>query len=108
MLGKNSLLANSLLVVEACKDGKYIGSNSAIRVFSIDKIKGLEFEAVFFHNLDSLQDLDIDEQLLAKYLYVGLSRATFYLGVTVTNSLGSRFNYIESHFNQNNGSWLID
>jgi hypothetical protein len=108
MLGKNSLLANSLLVVEACKDGKYIGSNSAIRVFSIDKIKGLEFEAVFFHNLDSLQELDIDEQLLAKYLYVGLSRATFYLGVTVTNSLGSRFNYIESHFIQNNGSWLID
>jgi hypothetical protein len=79
----NILLGN--IPVSPCKNGKVLGEASEIRVFAIDKIKGLEFEAAFFHNLDNLSN--INEDLLLKYLYVGLSRATFYLGVTLTKEL---------------------
>ncbi|GHU17850.1 hypothetical protein FACS1894163_09250 [Spirochaetia bacterium] len=97
----NILLGN--IPVSPCKDGKVLGEASDIRVFAIDKIKGLEFEAAFFHNLDDLSELK--EDLLLKYLYVGLSRATFYLGVTLTKEL-NEFKFIEDKFDKN-GNWEL-
>ena len=46
------------------------------------RIKGLEFEAVFFVGLDRLVEQEPD--LFDKYLYVGATRAATYLGVTVS------------------------
>ena len=34
--------------VSACPDGKVVGQETAVRVFDVQHIKGLEFEAVFF------------------------------------------------------------
>ncbi|MFP3091065.1 ATP-binding domain-containing protein [Treponema sp. TIM-1] len=90
--------------VLGCPNGMVLGDSSDVRVYSIDKIKGLEFEAVFFHNLDQLEKLQ--NNLLLKYLYVGLSRATFYLGVTLSKKVDNNLHFIEEYFEQN-GNWQL-
>jgi superfamily I DNA/RNA helicase len=91
--------------VLGCPNGMVLGDSSDVRVYAIDKIKGLEFEAVFFHNLDQLEILQ--NNLLLKYLYVGLSRATFYLGITLSKELDSKLLFIEECFVQN-GDWQLN
>ncbi len=98
-------LADVGIRVVACRDGNVLGDKNTIRVFSIDKIKGLEFEAVFFYDIDKLFIEAISKDLLLKYLYVGLSRATFYLGVTLSNNLPEEFEDILHHFSFNSGDW---
>jgi hypothetical protein len=90
--------------VQGCHKGIVLGESSDVRIYAIDKIKGLEFEAVFFHDLDQLANLQDD--ILLKYLYVGLSRATFYLGVTLSKNLNTRLHFIEEGFTQN-GAWQL-
>ena len=69
----------------ACVEGKVLGEGDDVRVFDIQHIKGLEFEAVFFVNIDQLaQSLP---RLFDKYLYVGATRAATYLGVTCSSEL---------------------
>jgi len=48
--------------------------------FNIRHIKGLEFEAVFFVDMD--QTISKYPALFSKYLYVGATRAATYLGMT--------------------------
>jgi DNA helicase IV len=57
-----------------------MGQDSDVRVFDVQHIKGLEFEAVFFIGIDRLAKLH--PQLFDKYLYVGTTRAATYLGFT--------------------------
>lgn len=71
--------------VEACPDGKVRGRDGAVRVFNVEHIKGLEFEAVFFVGIDKLAASQPD--LFDKYLYVGSTRAATYLGITCENDL---------------------
>ncbi|SHL43979.1 Part of AAA domain-containing protein [Fibrobacter sp. UWT2] len=52
--------------------------DAKVIVYPLSLVKGLEFETAFFYNLDNLED----EFLLQQYLYVGLSRSTFYLAAT--------------------------
>jgi hypothetical protein len=67
--------------------------DSQVCVFNIKNIKGLEFEAVFFANIDCL---DVhDNELLQKYLYVGLSRAAYYLGVSYKYDLPESLRFLE-------------
>ena len=82
-----------------CRDGQILGDKNTVRVFPLKFIKGLEFEAVFFHNIDSLEEND----LLSRYIYVGLSRATFYLAITGTKSVHKTISKIEHLFTK--GTW---
>jgi DNA helicase IV len=59
-----------------------------VRVFSVEHIKGLEFEAVFFVDVDELATFYPDTY--EKYLYVGVTRAATYLGMTCSNTLPSK------------------
>jgi DNA polymerase III delta prime subunit len=68
------------LSAAACKDGKVVGNDRDIRVFDIQHIKGMEFEAVFFIDLD--RTIASKKELFAKYLYVGATRAATFLGIT--------------------------
>ena len=63
--------------VADCSRGDTLSNKDTIRIFPISLVKGMEFEVAFFHNIDHLQS-----QLVERYLYVGLSRAAFFLGVT--------------------------
>lgn len=106
-LGSVDTLADVGILVKACRNGEVLGDKNTVRIFSIDKIKGLEFETVFFHNLDSLLDKNLPDDLLLKYLYVGLSRATFYLGLTLNNEFPHNLKFLENDFDQSGKTWKI-
>ena len=105
-LNELDILADVGIQVKACRDGEVLGSRNTVRVFSIKHIKGLEFEAVFFHQIDKLLET-FSQEMITRYLYVGLSRATFYLGVTFNNELPLQLGYLTSHFGNENSSWKI-
>lgn len=104
-LGNIDTLADVGINVKSCRNGEVLGDKDTVRIFSIDKIKGLEFEAVFFHNLDTLQAQNLSDELLLKYLYVGLSRATFYLGVTLNKDLTGNLDFLAAHFDRTGKTW---
>src|SRR5690606_1445878 len=81
-LGDIDMLADVGIRVRASKDGNILGDNNMVRVFPVDFIKGMEFEAVFFHNMHLLEHKYSTEEMIMKNLYVGLSRASFYMGIT--------------------------
>lgn len=75
-------LAETNIDVEACVKGQVLGQAGRVRVFAVEHIKGLEFEAAFFHSLQALcRDAP---ELLDKFLYVGATRAATFLGLSCT------------------------
>lgn len=96
----NSRLQDISLAAVACKDGKVVGNDRDVRVFNIEHIKGLEFEAVFFIGLDQMVTNLPD--LYSKYLYVGATRAANYLGVTFTTEVSKQVRKLAGHFRE---SW---
>ena len=79
------LLEDENIRAKACLNGDVIGRETEVRVFSIEHIKGLEFEIAFITGLDKLS---INEPgLFDKYLYVGSTRAATYLGLTCEDKL---------------------
>jgi DNA polymerase III delta prime subunit len=89
-------LAAVNLEVAACKEGKVVGSKNEVRVFDIQHIKGLEFEAVFFCGVDRLAERDPD--LFDRFLYVGITRSAMYLGVSCEGTLPARLEPVREHF----------
>lgn len=69
-----------------------------ISVYPIDMVKGMEFDVVFFHNIDKS---DVNEDLLKRYIYVGVSRAAFFLGITMYKE-----NRNISRFFEKNKDWF--
>lgn len=92
----NAALTPDNLPVIACREGQAVGQESNVRVFDIQHIKGLEFEAVFFLGIDRLAALH--PELFDKYLYVGATRAATYLGVTCEGSLPLAIESLRTHF----------
>ena len=90
-----SVMDESIRVIP-CSDGRVQGRDSAVRVFDVQHIKGLEFEAVFFVGVDQLAELDPD--LFDKYLYVGATRAATYLGITCERELPASMAMLEKLF----------
>lgn len=81
---------------EACHDGRILGTKAKVRVFNVQYIKGLEFEAVFFVGLDRIASLF--PELISRYVYVGLTRARNFLAVTYETSFPSELAMVESEF----------
>ena len=94
----NAALSEHNIQVIACREGQAVGQESNVRVFDIQHIKGLEFEAVFFVGIDQLAALR--PALFDKYLYVGTTRAATYLGVTCGGALPSAIESLRAHFGQ--------
>ena len=95
---KNTLMNQNISVI-ACVNGQIIGKEDAVRVFDIQHIKGLEFEAVFFVGVDVLANKLPD--LFLKYLYVGATRAATYLGMTCEKEVPRRLKELEHLFEIN-------
>jgi hypothetical protein len=76
----NQALTDQNVRVVACPDGQVMGQENDVRVFNVEYIKGLEFEAVFFVGVDEL--VRNHSGLFGNYLYMGAPRAATYLGVT--------------------------
>lgn len=79
-----------------CPDGQVRGRDSAVRVFNVQHIKGLEFEAVFFVSIDKLAESQPD--LFEKYLYVGATRAATYFGMTCEKDFPAKLGSIQELF----------
>ena len=72
-----------------------------MRVFSVQFIKGLEFEAVFFVGVDRMAALT--PGLVDRFIYVGLSRARSFLAVTTQGEFPDELRHVASLFKQ--GTW---
>ena len=90
------VLAEYNLDVVGCLGGRVVGGESQIRIFAIQHIKGLEFEAVFFVGVDAL--LARYGELFDKFLFVGVTRAATYLGITCEGNLLTNLEPLRSHF----------
>jgi DNA helicase IV len=90
-----SPLASRNITVVGCPDGRSVGDSQEVRVFNIEHIKGLEFEAVFFLAVDRLASRF--PALFERYLFVGVSRAATYLAVTSEGPLPPAMDPIRSH-----------
>lgn len=90
------LLHENGLELDASQGGQNLGDSARVRIFPVEHIKGLEFEAVFYVGLDRMAD--VHKELIDKYVYVGLSRARSFLGVTYEQKFPLRFKCIADHF----------
>lgn len=80
----DAALAEGNVRCVACSGGHSVGQENDVRVFAVEHIKGLEFEAVFFISVDVLAARLPD--LFDKYLYVGATRAAYFLGLTTSEA----------------------
>lgn len=92
----NAELEDSNVQVVACPKGQVMGQDTDVRVFDIQHIKGLEFEAVFFVGIDRLAASQ--PALFDKYLYVGTTRAATYLGLSCDGELPPAMEALRPHF----------
>lgn len=76
----NEALADQAIRAVACPKGQAIGPENDVRVFEVQHIKGLEFEAIFFVDIDKLAASE--PELFERYIYVGATRAATFLGLT--------------------------
>jgi hypothetical protein len=98
------LLATRNIPVAGCKEGKVVGDEREVRVFDVQHIKGLEFEAVFFISVDRLAERIPD--LFRRFVYVGVTRAATYLGVTCEGALPWGLELLRPHFGTE--SWHLE
>ena len=96
--GLADALTDQNIRVIPCHNGQVRGRDNAIRVFNVQHIKGLEFEAVFFIGVDRLAQEYPD--LFGNYLYVGATRAATYLGVTCEHELPANMRGLRDAFGQ--------
>lgn len=82
------------IVVKNCGDDDIDARPDTVRIFPIDKVKGMEFEVVFFHDIHNLPNM----KLAARYLYIGLSRASFYMAVTSKDEIDDSLESIKELF----------
>ena len=71
--------------IDRCHGGRVLGEGASVRIFNVEHIKGIEFEAAFFHDMGAIESRF--PKLASKLLYVGLSRASLYLGVTAIGNV---------------------
>jgi len=97
-------LNENSIEIKGCQKGEILGSENKVRIFSVKYIKGLEFESVFFLNINEISERV--PKLVDKYLYVGLSRAASFLAITYNNSFPDEIKHVENYFIE--GNWKID
>ena len=88
-------LISSGFELDKCIDGK-VGDGEKVRIFSVKYIKGLEFQGAFLVDVDKIQRNS--PNLVDKYLYVGLTRAAEFLGITYNGRFPSRLRVVQDEF----------
>lgn len=74
-------LINGIDIVD-CSGDRQLQNKEMVRVFRISEVKGMEFEAAFFYDIDEAI-FGHNEKLMRRFLYVGISRATSHLAATM-------------------------
>ncbi len=87
-----------------CSENRTASSTKAVRVFRLTEVKGMEFEVVFFYDIDTaLEGCTTD--IMRRYLYVGVSRATTHLAATFEQEDGNED--IIKYFDRTTSDWKI-
>lgn len=94
-------LLNGIDVVD-CSGNKELENKEMIRVFRLSEVKGMEFEAVFFYDIDKAI-LGHSAELTRRFLYVGVSRATSHLAAIMCSADGE--DNIIKYFDTETGGW---
>jgi hypothetical protein len=89
------MLADSGIDVQGVSEEGGLMQKGKVGIFNIQNIKGLEFEAVFFIDIDRIEDSNTE--LLQKYVYVGLSRAAYYLFITYHSKLPDGLDFLSQY-----------
>jgi len=76
----NEALEDQAIRAVACPKGQAIGRENDVRIFEVQHIKGLEFEAIFFVDIDELACQE--PELFERYISVGTIRTATFLGLT--------------------------
>jgi hypothetical protein len=95
-------MLNGIEIVD-CSEGKKLDSKEVVRVFRLSEVKGMEFEAVFFYDIDKAIE-GHSAKLMRRYLYVGVSRATSHLAATMSSSDGNES--IIKYFDTKSDTWI--
>lgn len=72
-----------------CSGNHMLEAKDTVRIFRLSEVKGMEFEVAFFHNIDKAVENENSGELMRRYLYVGISRATTHLAATFTKREGN-------------------
>ncbi len=96
---QSATLQNAGIKIVDGSAGNVTGSKQEIRVYPINVVKGLEFDVVFFHNIDSA---GFNDETIKRYIYVGVSRAAFFLGATMTKEMPDISQYFSKQKNWKN------
>ena len=87
-----------------CSENRTAPSTKAVRVFRLSEVKGMEFEVVFFYDIDAaLSECSTD--IMRRYLYVGASRATTHLAATFTQEEGNED--VIKYFDRTKSDWKL-
>lgn len=86
-----------------CSGDRQLQNKEMVRVFRLSEVKGMEFEAAFFYDIDEALSSH-DEKSMRRYLYVGISRATSHLAATMTSDYNQN---IIKYFDTETDSWEI-
>lgn len=71
-----------------CSDGRNPNQTKCVRIFRLSEVKGMEFEVVFFYDIDEALSGQ-SHKMMQRYLYVGVSRATSHLAATFMQAEGN-------------------
>lgn len=87
-----------------CSEGRTATSKNAVKVYRLSEVKGMEFEVAFFYDIDeALAGQSID--MMRRYLYVGISRASSHLAATFTKREGNE--EIIKYFDSSKDNWKL-
>lgn len=87
-----------------CSDNRTTNSTKCVRIFRLSEVKGMEFEVVFFYDIDAALS-DQSHEMMRRYLYVGVSRATSHLAATFTKAEGNED--VIKYFDTKRKSWKL-
>lgn len=87
-----------------CSENRTAPSTKAVRVFRLSEVKGMEFEVVFFYDIDTALS-ECSSDIMRRYLYVGASRATTHLAATFTQEEGNED--VIKYFDRTKTDWKL-
>jgi len=76
-----------------------------VKIFSVNYLKGLEFEAVFL--IDINQIAEKNPELVATYLYTTLTRAVSFLAITYNRHFPESIEFVEKYFKDKNWNTIV-
>lgn len=90
--------------IEDCSENRESETKKCVRIFRLSDVKGMEFEVVFFYDIDKALEGQT-QKMMRRYLYVGVSRATSHLAATFTQEEGNE--EIIKYFDRTKRNWRI-